>query len=50
MAEVPSASYSMTARLEIRNRPGMLGRITSAIGKKGGDIVAIDVVDAGKST
>jgi malate dehydrogenase (oxaloacetate-decarboxylating) len=50
MAGVPSASYSMTARLEIRNRPGMLGRVTSAIGKKGGDIGAIDVVEAGKTT
>lgn len=50
MTGVPSASYSMTARLEIKNRPGMLGRVTSAIGKKGGDIGAIDVVEAGKST
>jgi hypothetical protein len=30
MAGVPSASYSMTARLEIKNRPGMLVRVTSA--------------------
>ena len=29
----PSASYSLTVRLEIDNKPGMLGKITSAIGK-----------------
>ncbi|OLC14553.1 MAG: NAD-dependent malic enzyme [Candidatus Rokubacteria bacterium 13_1_40CM_69_27] len=47
---VPSASYSMTVRLEITNRPGMLGKVTSAIGKAGGDIGAIDLVEVGKGT
>src|SRR2546425_13058078 len=46
----PSASYSLTVRLEITNRPGMLGQVTSAIGKAGGDIGAIDLVQVGKST
>ncbi len=46
----PSASYSLTVRLEITNRPGMLGRVTSAIGKAGGDIGAIDLVQVGKTT
>jgi malate dehydrogenase (oxaloacetate-decarboxylating) len=46
----PSASYSLTVRLEIDNKPGMLGKITSAIGKGGGDIGAIDVVSVGKTT
>jgi Malic enzyme, NAD binding domain len=41
-----SASYSMTVRLEIRNRPGMLGKVTSAMGP-GGDIGALDLVQAG---
>ena len=41
----PSASYSLTVRLEIRNKPGMLGRVTSAIGKAGGDIGAVDLVE-----
>ena len=45
MAITPSASYSFTARLEIRNKPGMLGRVTSVIGKAGGDIGAVDLVD-----
>jgi hypothetical protein len=35
MAVAPSASYSFTARLEIQNKPGMLGRVTSVIGKAG---------------
>jgi malate dehydrogenase (oxaloacetate-decarboxylating) len=46
----PSASYSITVRLEIDNRPGMLGKVTSAIGKAGGDIGAIDLIEVGKKT
>ena len=49
-ANAPSASYSLTVRLEIDNKPGMLGKITSAIGKGGGDIGAIDVVSVGDRT
>src|SRR5256886_14921770 len=48
--QAPSASYSLTVRLAITNRPGMIGRVTSAIGKGGGDIGAIDLVEVGKST
>jgi malate dehydrogenase (oxaloacetate-decarboxylating) len=50
MTNAPSASYSLTVRLEIDNKPGMLGKVTSAIGKGGGDIGGIDVVTVGKST
>jgi malate dehydrogenase (oxaloacetate-decarboxylating) len=46
MAVAPSASYSLTVRLEIRNRPGMLGRVASAIGEAGGDIGAVDLVES----
>jgi len=35
MINAPSASYAVTVRLDITNRPGMLGKITSAIGKAG---------------
>jgi malate dehydrogenase (oxaloacetate-decarboxylating) len=49
-ANAPSASYSLTVRLDIDNKPGMLGKVTSAIGKGGGDIGAIDVVSVGKGT
>src|SRR5258708_4415517 len=45
MAVAPSASYSFTVRLAIRNKPGMLGRVTSVIGKAGGDIGAGDLVE-----
>lgn len=40
----PSPSYSLSLRVEYPNRAGMLGRITSAIGERGGDIGAIDIV------
>jgi malate dehydrogenase (oxaloacetate-decarboxylating) len=50
MANAPSASYSLTVRVRIANRPGMLGKLTSAIGKAGGDIGAVDLVEAGSST
>ena len=43
-----SASYSVTLRLEIQNKPGMLGKVTSEIGMLGGDLGAIDIVSVGK--
>jgi len=45
MALTPSASYSLTIRVAIKNRPGMLGQVTSAIGEAGGDIRAVDLVE-----
>src|SRR5712664_4118926 len=42
----PAASNSLTVRVRLANKPGMLGRITSAIGEAGGDIGAVDVVEA----
>ena len=42
----PSASYSVTVRLSIANRPGMLGRVAMAIGDAGGDIGAVDLVES----
>jgi malate dehydrogenase (oxaloacetate-decarboxylating) len=49
MNGLPSASYSQTVRVEIANRPGMLGTVTSAIGAEGGDIGAVDLVQAGRA-
>ena len=46
MVVPPSASYSFTVRLQIANRPGMLGRVASAIGGAGGDIGAVDLVES----
>jgi malate dehydrogenase (oxaloacetate-decarboxylating) len=48
MDVTPSASYSVTLRMEIQNRAGMLGRLTSEIGRLGGDLGAIDIVSVGK--
>ena len=50
MVPKPSASYSISMRVEIQNRPGMLGKIASAIGKAGGDIGAVDIVGFGSGT
>jgi len=44
MIKTPSPSYSIIIRLEIASKPGMLGKVTSAIGKAGGDIGAVDIV------
>src|SRR5882762_5526266 len=44
----PSASYSLTVRVAIQNRPGMLGRVAMAIGDAGGDIGAVDLVESGR--
>ncbi len=44
MAITPSASYSVTVRVELQNNPGMLGQLTSEIGRLGGDIGAVDIV------
>jgi malate dehydrogenase (oxaloacetate-decarboxylating) len=47
MSNAPVASYSLTVRVRIVNTPGMLGKVTSAIGAEGGDIGAIDIVEVG---
>ena len=44
----PNASYSLTLRVRIHNKPGKLGEITTAIGLAGGDIEGIDIVSVGK--
>lgn len=50
MIKTPNASYSILIRLEILSKPGMLGKVSSAIGKAGGDIGAVDIVGFGKDT
>jgi malate dehydrogenase (oxaloacetate-decarboxylating) len=44
VAPTPSAQYSLTLRVEIAHRPGMLGRVAGAIGEAGGVIGAVDLV------
>jgi malate dehydrogenase (oxaloacetate-decarboxylating) len=41
----PSAQYSLTIRVEIDDKPGMLGKVATAIGEAGGDIGAVDLVE-----
>ncbi len=48
MQNTPSASYSQTLRVKLSNRAGMLGELTTAIGRAGGDIGAIDIVSVGR--
>jgi malate dehydrogenase (oxaloacetate-decarboxylating) len=43
----PSASYSISLRIETAGVPGTLGRVTSAIGETGGVVGAIDLVSVG---
>ncbi|HSK90346.1 MAG TPA: NAD-dependent malic enzyme [Euzebyales bacterium] len=40
----PSAGYTQTLRCELQQRPGTLGRLTSAIGAAGGDLEALEIV------
>ncbi|CAN5618189.1 ACT domain-containing protein [soil metagenome] len=42
----PSASYSITLRLELSNRPGVLARVLTAIGESGGNVGAVDLIEA----
>jgi len=44
MPGTPSAQYSITLRVEIAHRPGMLGKVAVAIGDAGGTIGAVDLV------
>ena len=44
MTTAPSAQYSLTVRVEIEHRPGMLGKVASAIGSVGGTIGSVDLI------
>src|SRR5688572_12579164 len=45
MPLTPSASFSIILRVKLENQPGMLGDVTSAIGRAGGQIGAIDIIE-----
>jgi malate dehydrogenase (oxaloacetate-decarboxylating) len=49
MSPSPSAQYSLTIRVEIADRPGMLGLVASAIGEVGASIGSIDLVEVKES-
>src|SRR4051795_2433093 len=40
-----SAQYSIILRVEIDHRPGMLGRVATAIGDAGGSIGSVDLAN-----
>jgi malate dehydrogenase (oxaloacetate-decarboxylating) len=46
MAPPTSAQFSLTLRVRIDHRPGMLGRVATAIGEAGGTIGDIELVEA----
>ncbi|HEX2915720.1 MAG TPA: malic enzyme-like NAD(P)-binding protein [Chloroflexia bacterium] len=46
MNTIPNASYSFTLRIEIPNKVGMLSHVMDAISDAGGDLGAIDIVQA----
>jgi malate dehydrogenase (oxaloacetate-decarboxylating) len=48
MSNTPSASNSLTLRVKLSSRAGTLGELTTAIGRAGGDIGAIDIVSASR--
>jgi malate dehydrogenase (oxaloacetate-decarboxylating) len=44
----PSAQFSLTLRVDLERRPGVLGAVATAIGTTGGAIGAIDVIEQGE--
>jgi malate dehydrogenase (oxaloacetate-decarboxylating) len=48
MEAIPSASYSLTLRVELPHRAGSLGKILTAIGEAEGLIGAVDIVRMGQ--
>jgi malate dehydrogenase (oxaloacetate-decarboxylating) len=48
MESTPSASYSVTLRVEFPHRPGSLGKILTAVGDVGGIVGAVDIVRIGE--
>ena len=52
LRQIPTAgtspSYSLALRIRLANRPGVLGGLTTMIGRAGGNIEAIDTVDVSR--
>jgi len=46
VSATPSAQYRLTIRIKLDDSPGVLGRVTGAIGEAGGIVGAVDVVEA----
>ena len=43
------ASYAISIRLKLENRPGVLARVLTTIGEKGGNVGAVDLIRAKKA-
>jgi malate dehydrogenase (oxaloacetate-decarboxylating) len=48
MESIPSASYSVTMRVEFPHQPGSLGKILMTVGDSGGIVGAVDIVRMGE--
>src|ERR1700685_2678256 len=46
MNNTPNEAYSITLRMHLKKQPGMLGRVSAAIGAVGGIIGAVDIVES----
>ena len=46
MTGTPNEAYSITMRIRVKKQPGMLGRVSAAIGAVGGIIGAVDIVES----
>ncbi len=46
MTGTPNEVYSITMRIRVKKQPGMLGRVSAAIGSVGGIIGAVDIVES----
>ncbi len=46
MSNIPSEVYSITMRVRVKKQPGMLGRVSAAIGSVGGIIGAVDIAES----
>ncbi|MDE0830582.1 MAG: hypothetical protein OSB03_15405, partial [Vicinamibacterales bacterium] len=47
MGDTPNVSNSLTIRVQFKNDSGMLGLLTSEIGRLGGDIGSVDLISVG---
>ena len=50
MAATPTAAFSFSAKVQLRNVPGVLGALCTAIGKAGGNIAALEGFEAKTAT
>ena len=46
MNRTPTASYSITVRVAIENRPGRFAQLATVVGEKGASLGAIDLIEA----